>query len=173
MEVEVHQFSWASTLNRFYLCQSSFNMGALIQLNFKGLQILGSPNSLLYRYCAEVLSALPFGLPDEPLYIVYTINRAVQVRGGVLEANMKAAISDGHLGVVARQVLGVMAAEKEQEGEEAYNVNATEEEIPKSSNDPVDNTEGIPDEVLDKLRVCDKIRPFLVLLNVSGDKLDL
>ncbi|KAG6556205.1 hypothetical protein Mapa_002146 [Marchantia paleacea] len=129
----------------------------------------GTPSSVPFLvYCAEVLSALPFGLPDEPLYIVYTINRAVQVRGGVLEANMKAAISDGHLGVVAKQVLGVMAAEKEQEGEEAYNVNAAEEEIPKSSNDLVDNTEGIPDEVLDKLRLdCNAAMSLALLLRLK------
>lgn len=33
---------------------------------------------------------LPFTAPDEPLYLVYTINRVVQVRSGTLEANLKA-----------------------------------------------------------------------------------
>lgn len=32
---------------------------------------------------------LPFTLPDEPLYLIYTINRVVQVRAGTLESNMK------------------------------------------------------------------------------------
>lgn len=32
---------------------------------------------------------LPFTLPDEPLYLIYTINRVVQVRSGMLESNMK------------------------------------------------------------------------------------
>jgi cohesin loading factor subunit SCC2 len=49
-------------------------------------------------YCSEVLSVLPFGIPDEPLYVVYTINRVVQVRAGELEANMKAIISGGATG---------------------------------------------------------------------------
>lgn len=33
---------------------------------------------------------LPFIAPDEPLYLIYTINRVVQVRAGPLEANFKA-----------------------------------------------------------------------------------
>ncbi|KNA11489.1 hypothetical protein SOVF_134510 isoform B [Spinacia oleracea] len=41
-------------------------------------------------YCAEILALLPFTAPDEPLYLVYTINRVVQVRSGTLEANLKA-----------------------------------------------------------------------------------
>ncbi|KAH9740318.1 Sister chromatid cohesion protein SCC2 [Citrus sinensis] len=41
-------------------------------------------------YCTEVLALLPFSSPDEPLYLIYTINRVIQVRAGALEANMKA-----------------------------------------------------------------------------------
>lgn len=40
-------------------------------------------------YCSEILSLLPFGLPEEPLYLVYAINRVIQVRAGAIEANMK------------------------------------------------------------------------------------
>ncbi|KAK6129314.1 hypothetical protein DH2020_037023 [Rehmannia glutinosa] len=40
-------------------------------------------------YCAEILALLPFTLPDEPLYLIYIINRAVQVRAGTIESNMK------------------------------------------------------------------------------------
>ncbi|XP_065855579.1 sister chromatid cohesion protein SCC2 isoform X2 [Euphorbia lathyris] len=43
-------------------------------------------------YCTEVLAMLPFTLPDEPLYLVYSINRIIQVRAGALEANMKGLI---------------------------------------------------------------------------------
>ncbi|WCJ25615.1 PHD finger family protein [Euphorbia peplus] len=43
-------------------------------------------------YCAEVLAMLPFTLPDEPLYLIYSINRIIQVRAGALEANMKGII---------------------------------------------------------------------------------
>lgn len=42
------------------------------------------------RYCTEILALLPFTLPDEPLYLIYAINRVIQVRAGTLEANMKA-----------------------------------------------------------------------------------
>ncbi|KAL6961216.1 Sister chromatid cohesion protein 2 [Sarracenia purpurea var. burkii] len=40
-------------------------------------------------YCTEILALLPFTLPDEPLYLIYAINRVIQVRVGTLEANMK------------------------------------------------------------------------------------
>ncbi|KAJ8750135.1 hypothetical protein K2173_014050 [Erythroxylum novogranatense] len=43
-------------------------------------------------YCTEVLALLPFTIPDEPLYLVYSINRVIQVRAGALEANMKGLI---------------------------------------------------------------------------------
>lgn len=43
-------------------------------------------------YCTEILSLLPFTLPDEPLYLIYSINRVIQVRAGSLEANMKASL---------------------------------------------------------------------------------
>ncbi|XP_065037401.1 sister chromatid cohesion protein SCC2-like [Musa acuminata AAA Group] len=40
-------------------------------------------------YCTEILASLPFTCPDEPLYLIYDINRIIQVRAGALEANMK------------------------------------------------------------------------------------
>ncbi|WOK99668.1 nipped-B-like protein A isoform X1 [Canna indica] len=40
-------------------------------------------------YCTEILASLPFTWPDEPLYLIYNINRIIQVRAGTLEANMK------------------------------------------------------------------------------------
>ncbi|KAI3938536.1 hypothetical protein MKX01_030829 [Papaver californicum] len=45
------------------------------------------------KYSTEILASLPFGTPDEPLYLIYSINRVIQVRAGALEANMKALIS--------------------------------------------------------------------------------
>ncbi|MCL7033996.1 hypothetical protein MKW94_025445 [Papaver nudicaule] len=44
-------------------------------------------------YSTEILASLPFATPDEPLYLIYSINRVIQVRAGALEANMKALIS--------------------------------------------------------------------------------
>ncbi|KAF6134915.1 hypothetical protein GIB67_002316 [Kingdonia uniflora] len=41
-------------------------------------------------YCTEILASLPFTTPDEPLYLIYTINCVLQVRYGSLEATMKA-----------------------------------------------------------------------------------
>lgn len=49
-------------------------------------------NIFFYRYCTEILALLPFTLPDEPLYLIYSINRVIQVRAGALEANMKGLI---------------------------------------------------------------------------------
>lgn len=43
----------------------------------------------IYRYCTEILASLPFASPDEPLYLIYTINRIIQVRAGALESEMK------------------------------------------------------------------------------------
>ncbi|KAJ6795400.1 nipped-B-like protein [Iris pallida] len=40
-------------------------------------------------YCTEILASLPFTSPDEPLYLIYDINRVMQLRAGGLEANMK------------------------------------------------------------------------------------
>ncbi|XAR51675.1 hypothetical protein NMG60_11006373 [Bertholletia excelsa] len=40
-------------------------------------------------YCTEILALLPFTQPEEPLYLIYAINRVIQVRSGTLEANMK------------------------------------------------------------------------------------
>ncbi|KAI8029972.1 Sister chromatid cohesion protein SCC2 [Camellia lanceoleosa] len=33
-----------------------------------------------FMYCTEILALLPFTLPDEPLYLIYAINRVIQVR---------------------------------------------------------------------------------------------
>ncbi|KAL5197683.1 hypothetical protein ABZP36_001195 [Zizania latifolia] len=40
-------------------------------------------------YCAEVLASLPFTTPDEPLYLIYDINRVIQLKAGAIEANLK------------------------------------------------------------------------------------
>ncbi|CAN8236312.1 unnamed protein product [Cochlearia groenlandica] len=41
-------------------------------------------------YCTETLALLPFTSPDEPLYLVYSINRVIQIRAGAIESNLKA-----------------------------------------------------------------------------------
>ncbi|XP_031407003.1 sister chromatid cohesion protein SCC2 isoform X3 [Punica granatum] len=41
-------------------------------------------------HCTEILALLPFTVPDEPLYLIYSINRIIQVRAGAIEANLKA-----------------------------------------------------------------------------------
>ncbi|PUZ68216.1 hypothetical protein GQ55_2G007600 [Panicum hallii var. hallii] len=40
-------------------------------------------------YCAEVLASLPFSCPDEPLYLIYDINRVIHFRAGAIETNLK------------------------------------------------------------------------------------
>lgn len=51
---------------------------------------MGELTVSFYRHCTEILALLPFTLPDEPLYLIYAINRVIQVRAGVLEAKLKA-----------------------------------------------------------------------------------
>lgn len=46
-------------------------------------------------YCTEILASLPFASPDEPLYLIYAINRIIQIRAGAIESNMKALSSQG------------------------------------------------------------------------------
>ncbi|KAK3005952.1 hypothetical protein RJ639_017655 [Escallonia herrerae] len=41
-------------------------------------------------YCTEILALLPFTLPDEPLNLIYTINRVIQLRAGSIEESLKA-----------------------------------------------------------------------------------
>lgn len=78
----------------------------------------------------------------------------MQVRGGELEANMKTSITEGALGAVTKQVLEIMAAEKEREGDEAYDLNATAQELEKQPQiATMENTEGVSEEILEKLRV--------------------
>ncbi|XP_039139288.1 sister chromatid cohesion protein SCC2 isoform X2 [Dioscorea cayenensis subsp. rotundata] len=40
-------------------------------------------------YCTEILASLPFSCPDEPLYLIYDINRVVQLRAGAIESSIK------------------------------------------------------------------------------------
>ncbi|KAF6151937.1 hypothetical protein GIB67_010511 [Kingdonia uniflora] len=61
--------------------------GFLGQLQEKKLLKVSIPS---LRYCTKILASLPFTTPDEPLYLIYTINRVLQVRYGSLEATMKA-----------------------------------------------------------------------------------
>ncbi|XP_019090431.1 PREDICTED: nipped-B-like protein B [Camelina sativa] len=44
------------------------------------------------KYCTETLALLPFTSPDEPLYLVYSINRVMQIRAGAVESNLKASL---------------------------------------------------------------------------------
>ena len=83
---------------------------------------------------------------------MYTINRVVQVRGGELEANMKAIITEGAFGATAKQVFESIAAEKERMGEAALNPDITSPEFKEVSIDMMD-VEGIPGDMLDKLKV--------------------
>ncbi|KAJ7532193.1 hypothetical protein O6H91_14G075900 [Diphasiastrum complanatum] len=113
-------------------------------------------------YCAEILAYLPFTLPEEPLYLVYIINRLLLVRGGDLEANIKATISEGPLLAVTKQFYEIRAAEKEREGEAAYDFNIVEAR--KTTGEVVDDTSGIPSELLDRLRADTDAAAALALL---------
>ncbi|KAH0434471.1 hypothetical protein IEQ34_026829 [Dendrobium chrysotoxum] len=47
------------------------------------------PSVSFLLYCTEILATLPFTTPDEPLYLIYDINRVIQLRAGAIEVNMK------------------------------------------------------------------------------------
>ncbi|KAH7414591.1 hypothetical protein KP509_14G000800 [Ceratopteris richardii] len=102
-------------------------------------------------YCTEILASLPFTLPDEPLYLVFAINRMVQVRAGAIESNIKALIHEGPLRSVAKEVTECLAAERQHDSEKAYNLDVVEpQKVDESSY--VDDTVGIPEEIVLKLK---------------------
>jgi hypothetical protein len=72
---------------------------------------------------------------------------------------MKTIITDGALGTMTKHLLEIMAAEKVREGDEAYNLNAVAQEPESQNHSEVhaevgEDTAGVPEEVLEKLRVC-------------------
>lgn len=84
---------------------------------------------------------------------MYTINRVVQVRGGELEANIKAIVSEGALGATTKQVLESIAAEKERMGVAALNSDLSLSGFKQEVSIEMVDVEGIPGDVLDKLKV--------------------
>ncbi|KAF6158902.1 hypothetical protein GIB67_012319 [Kingdonia uniflora] len=76
-----------SAVGRFFL-QSYFNSVSkhpqLAKMSAEALP------SFRVWYCTEILALLPFTTPDESLYLIYTINRVLQVISGSLKATMKA-----------------------------------------------------------------------------------
>lgn len=80
-------------------------------------------------YCAEILALLPFSLLDEPLYLVYAINRVLQVRAGTLEANMKALLhllQSGQNSVAGNgEILQKPSAEAVSSNSVSYDLNGT------------------------------------------------
>lgn len=93
---------------------------------------------------------MPFGVPDEPLYVVYTINRVVQVRAGELESNMKTIITGGALGATTKEALESIAVERERVEEATLNPDFM---LPELNKKVFIDVVDIPDEALDKLRV--------------------
>ncbi|OWM83476.1 hypothetical protein CDL15_Pgr012957 [Punica granatum] len=43
-----------------------------------------------FTHCTKILALLPFTVPVELLYLIYSINQIIQVRAGAIEANLKA-----------------------------------------------------------------------------------
>ncbi|XP_024530333.1 sister chromatid cohesion protein SCC2 isoform X2 [Selaginella moellendorffii] len=52
--------------------------------------ITSQASTSFLMYCTEILVSLPFNLLEEPLYLIFAINRILQVRAGDLEASIKA-----------------------------------------------------------------------------------
>ncbi|XP_059644870.1 sister chromatid cohesion protein SCC2 [Cornus florida] len=107
-------------------------------------------------YCTEILALLPFTLPDEPLYLIYAINRVIQVRAGTLEASMKAFLhlSQGE-GQKIPHANGIIQLEPSVQPFSNHtvsiNVNGTVKE--ESSVQPISNHTGIVDSNLQSVTV--------------------
>lgn len=90
-------------------------------------------------YCTEILSLLPFALPEEPLYLIYAINRVIQVRAGALESNMKTFLQKFQAHYGKEPTNGVI--QHEQSGQPVSDENA-----PVDNNLPVEQEE-FPSEI--------------------------
>ena len=75
----------------------------------------------------------------------------VQVRAGAIEANIKLLIVEGPLGAVAKKAIETIAVQREQENENAYNLDTVK--VQKTEETLVDDTDGIPEAAVSKLRV--------------------
>ena len=75
----------------------------------------------------------------------------VQVRAGAIEANIKSLIVEGPLGAVAKKAIETIAVQREQENENAYNLDTVK--VQKTEENLVDDTDGIPEAAVSKLRV--------------------
>eukprot|EP00271_Cylindrocystis_brebissonii_P008797 TRINITY_DN2329_c0_g1_i10.p1 TRINITY_DN2329_c0_g1~~TRINITY_DN2329_c0_g1_i10.p1 ORF type:complete len:495 (-),score=86.59 TRINITY_DN2329_c0_g1_i10:1202-2686(-) len=70
------------------------------------------------EYCTEIMSTLPFGVPDEPLYLIYSINRLVQLRAGTLQSVLRGALTGASpLAAPAAAAAGEITAERAARGE--------------------------------------------------------
>lgn len=82
---------------------------------------------------------------------MFSINRIVQVRGGSLEATIKAIIAEEPLASVATRILDTIAADRAQEELDAYDYNSNS--LNSQKIEVCDEAAEIPQEFLNKLKV--------------------
>lgn len=133
--------------------RNKFLSSVVRKFDFTG-QVITSHTLPFLVYCAEILASLPFGVPDEPLYLIYSINRTVALRGGQVHASMKSMISGGGpLAEHAQAALDEIAREKEEKGEEAYDIFGTDDTAPQGQSwAPGDDTQGASEDVVQRLQ---------------------
>lgn len=135
--------------------RNKFLSSVVRKFDFSGQVITPSLLPFLV-YCAEILASLPFGVPDEPLYLIYSINRALALRGGQVQASMKSMIvPEGPLGEHARAALDEIAREKEERGEDAYDIFAAADDTAPPSQAWAaagSDTQGAAEDVLQQMQ---------------------
>lgn len=94
-------------------------MGSIIRKFDSTNQIGESIDLLFLQYCTEILASLPFEIPDEPLYLIYSVNRIVQIRCGPLHSVIEASVSgNGPLAKLATEERELMSIDENKQGKE-------------------------------------------------------
>lgn len=97
-----------------------------------------------FRFCAEILSSLPFSVPDEPLYLIFCLNRAIHLRCGGIISTLKSTLSGkGPFAKEVKAILAAMDLEEKKKGEDSYSLVITQD----SQENQGDNTSKSTGEV--------------------------
>lgn len=120
------------------------------------------------RYCTEILASLPFSCPDEPLYLIYDINRVVQLRAGAIESSIKMWSSS------SQQQDSLKAWDENHMGNVFSVHQVSDQTLSDSTMTTSDNSCGISKEDLQKSQVgcffeINSLRPHMfILLHLYG-----
>ncbi|GAQ92315.1 Sister chromatid cohesion protein SCC2/Nipped-B [Klebsormidium nitens] len=104
------------------------------------------------HFCAAALAGLPFATLDEPLYLIYSINRTLQLRAGAALAQLKAAVLGA--GPVAAAVRASVAAAEREAEEAALSVYSDVDPAPPgpAQHPAADDLAGLPRDDVDAVK---------------------